>query len=342
MINSEYYNALILLEEVLNALELNDQASIKSITNKLLNMKNSVNIAERYILWYEGWQLTLKNSFVDAINLFEQSLNFKIKTKTEKRFMAKIFSSIGGAKVALGDYIYAMKAFRKSLLLWDEGKQASLVYLNMGTLYRRTHKYNYSLQSYQKAFDNGSNFVRIKALSSIAQVAFDKKDLVKARETILKGYRIAKVEEGTRGKDDLYCNIGTYYKLIGKKKRAIKWLNKAIYLATEDKRIKQYAIAELIEIYLSEGLTDKADELLKGISASTNNDILYLATFLYSIAKKHQLLKNFQESYLILSRCYNLLTNIPPSNELIKCCYLLERYHLVKREPYVQLFIVMK
>jgi len=339
-INNELQEVIGLLEEVLNALELNNQADIKRITTKLYSFKNKVPLAHRYTEWYEGWQLALNNSFGDALNLFNKSREFKMKTQIEKRCMAKIMSSIGGAQVAQGHYTEAMKAFRKSLLLWDSGKQASLVYLNMGTLHRRNHRYNVSIQSYKKAFVNGSNFVKFKALSSLCQVAVDRNDLTKARELILKGYCISKHEPDPRGKDDLFCTMGTYYKLLGNYTRAKRLLNKSIDFAnrTGDRRIQQYAIAEIIEIDLSSGNIEKADQLLNSISASYNNDILYLATYLCAIAKRHQLKKKFYESYLILNRCYKLLNLIPPTSELLLCCSLLEKYHLAERDPYVAKF----
>lgn len=334
--------SLSYLGEVLNALEVNDTSEIERLTTMLNQLSEWDSIAQKYAEWYQGWRLTLQNRFLDALLLFNSAKQFRPKTETERRFMAKILSSIGGACVAKGDYKAALDSFRKSLYLWSSGKQVAIVYLNMGTLYRRSHKYALSKQAYEKAIEYGSNFIKMRAYSSLAQTAFDKNNLVMARREILNGYRVARSEQEPRGKDDLYCNIGVYYSMTGRENRAKKWLEKSIELTkkTKNTRTKHYAMAELVDIYLRENNEQKAESLINEIQneLSENNDTLLLATQFCTITKRHFNLKEFERGYLILVRCYSLLQGISPSHELLNCCSLLKKYHQHRREPYVAAF----
>lgn len=232
-----------------------------------------------------------------------------------------------------------MKAFRSSLLLWDTGKQVALVHLNMGTLYRRSHQLIRASKAYQMAIENGSYFVKIGALSSLIQLSFDKNDMVSSRKFVLMGYWLSKKDLGHRGKDDLFCNIGTYYSFLGKTKRAKYWLNKSlsINLKTKNRRTKQHILVELANLYLLEGDISDTDHLLDSIQndLTDSNDSLALAKSLCVIAKRFIDTKEFRKSHIVLTRCYNLLRNLPPSHEQILCCSLLKKYYQRTKDPFL-------
>ncbi len=313
------------LNIILDALEENDQDTIKEYTDKVRT--ESTVIAINYIKWYEGWQLSLQNRFDNAIEYFRGALLFEPRGDTERRFMAKALGSLGGAYVAKGNYKLAMKFFRKSLLLCDYGKQVGLVYLNMGTLFRRNNQLFHAKNYYLRAIEMGSAFVKIMAVSSLIQIAFDRNELDVAKEYVIKGFWLAKNTEKPLGKDDLFCNIGMYYSIKGQLKKAKFWFNKCILITEQTKNIrtKHYALIEVINLLFYEGNTEQGDLLLKIISSevSSNNDILILGRLLYAAGKRNIVGQCFEQGKLVLERCYNLLKSIPPSEEIILCCKLL-------------------
>ncbi|AHF08403.1 helix-turn-helix domain-containing protein [Desulfitobacterium metallireducens] len=333
---------LLWLNNLLDALDVDNKREIRYYTDLLYTISSSVLLAKRYVEWYEGWQLALENQFEDALKLFEQAKQLQPSLSVEKRFKAKVMGSIGGALVAKGNYKEAMKSFRSSLFLWDSGKQVAIVYLNMGTLFRRTHQYKRASEMYEKAIEYGPNHVKINAFSSLAQVALDKNDLHKARQCVLRGYWTAKSEIKPRDKDVLYCNIGLYFSLLGKTKRSKYWLGKSlrINLETKNRRTKQFALAELVNVYLLEDNISQADNLLASIhnELSENNDSLALASSFCIIAKRHLKTKELNKSFLILTRCYDILSKLPPSYEQITCCSLLKKYYQIIKEPYLAEF----
>lgn len=331
--------ALQSLNDFLDALETADKERINYYINQLSSIINEYPIAIRVLEWHKGWQLTLKNQFQDALAIFEKALQFTPNDCVEKRFKAKVLSSKGGALVAKGKYKEALRAFRKSLLVWNSGKQVAIVYLNMGTLFRRSHHHKYALVSYEKAIEYGSNPIKITALSSLAQLAFDKNDLQKARVYLLQGYWVAKMEINPKGKDDLYCNIGIYYSLQGKMDRAKKWIRKSLSVnyQTRNLRTKQFALSELINIYLLEGNVTVADNLISNFlmkEQSNNNDTLVLANSLCVLAKRKLNAKKLKDSYLILCQCQKILSSLPPSYEQLGCYSLLKKYYQLMNEPF--------
>ena len=340
MINTSYVSYIALKYEVafkesqkcnnminiiLDALEKNNQDIIKEYTDKVRT--ESTIIAANYIKWYEGWQLTLQNRFDDAIEYFKDALLIEPRGNTERRFMAKVLGSLGGTYVAKGNNKLAMKAFKQSLSLYDYGKQVGLVYLNMGTLFRRNNQLHHAKNYYLRASEMGSAFVKIMAVSGLLQIALDCNEINAAREYVVKGYWFAKRTQEPRGKDDLFCNIGVYYSIKGDPKKAKRWFKKCILITEQTKNIrtKHYAMIEIINLLFYEGNTEQGDTLLKSISseASSNNDILILGKILCVAGKRNIVDKRYEQGKLVLERCYKLLNSIPPSEELIACCKLL-------------------
>lgn len=327
------------LSKVLDALDINDQSQADYYTEKIKNLDNSlVPLTTQFFEWYDAWHLAFENRFNEAIEKFHNAQDFKPKTDIERRFKAKIIGGLGGAYIAKGNYKKAMIALRLSLFLWPNGKQAGWVHLNTGTLFRRMHRYERAIESFNRAYDLGAAFIGLFALSSLIQICFDVNDLKAAHRYVVRGYLYAKGQEESRGKGDLYCNIAEYYVRINKPNRAEKYYSKAIKYSglSGDSRIKHWAIVELAKLYLKLELIEKLNFLLGKYNSeiTSSADILVIGNHLNVLGEAYITNHQITKAILILLESYKLLNFIKPSQELLECCNLLITVASRNRTPF--------
>jgi len=332
-----------LLAMMLDALDVNDLPRIESLYQEILGLPAQTQPPHgQFLQWYEAWQLTLRNQFDDAIPKFLAARSFTPRFIVDKRFIARASGSLGGAYVAKGEYRLAAEAFRASLRLWKNGKQAGWVYLNLGTMYRRTGQVRRARIAYARAVALGAKHIQLAALSGLAQLCFDVGDPASAKPYLVKGYLLAKELEAPRGKGDLYCNLGKYYAFCGKPQRAVANFCKAIDYAAlaGNLRIKLYAMVELADTYLSLQAIPKFAELVQQIEGEIGpgSDALLIGLRFNVLAKKHLSEGQLERSLLLLETGYRILGRLPASPELLDCCRLLRKVHLARRDPYVANF----
>lgn len=320
-----------LIQCTIQCLEHFDPIQLEKIKRDAGSDLETLPLKFRLVKWIEGIQAARNNQFTTALDLLLEARMFRPAKPHEKRMLAKIYGGMGSCYTALGDRKMAFKMFTKSLNIWGRGHDAALVYLNMGTLYRRCHQYNNAKQAYMQAIEMGSFFIQIMAYSGLGQVAIDQKEMEKARVILLRGYLITKKHPYTWGVPELYCNLGILYKLSHKYNLARKVLCKAEQVAVElgAIRVKYFILIEQGEVLL---LLHKAEEANKVFSRlekelSDEGDILLLGKMLISVAK---LLWNDSPDITLecLVRCYKLLGQLGPSGELLICCQLLVDYFI--------------
>lgn len=327
------------IHAALDALDLGDISRFNGLSERVKAMnEQDVPLKQNYMDWYEGVSLSFANRYGEAMVKLEEAGRFKPRNDIERNLLAKIIGGLGGIYVAQGDYQTAMKMFRKSLMIWGEGSQAGSVYLNMGTLFRRRQKYASAIQAYERAVELGTSSVKLLAYTGLGQVALDLQDSRQARRYLLKGYMIAKSQENDEGKANLYCNLGKYYKEIGKLDRAIQRLKTALKYAErwQDSRTRFYILAELADVYLHIKDFEAADQTLKLFESEINQDgdVLLVGMCFNMFAKKHAQTGQIDSALTLLGQSYKILMKIPVSEELLECCRLLHKYLLAKNEPY--------
>jgi len=149
---------------------------------------------------------------------------------------------------------------------------------------------------------------------------------------------IAKSQENDEGKANLYCNLGKYYKEIGKLDRAIHALKTGLNNAKrwQDSRIRFYILAELTDAYLHIKDFETSDQTLKLLESEINQggDVLLVGMCFNIFAKKHAQTGQIDSALTLLGQNYKILVKISVSEELLECCRLLHKYLLAKNEPY--------
>lgn len=336
-INHEQFQFYRYLEMVLDALESNNREQRIVAFNKIKAMPDSIVLKENFLIWHTAIEKTFSAQFKDGLEGFITAKDFKPKLSIEKRFKARILGGIGGAYTALGDYKAALKAFRDCLKVWNEGKFSGLVYLNLGTLYRRKQYMDYAKESYELAYKLGADFVKLEALASLIQLYLDQKELDKARRCVIEGYLASKMYPDPWGQSDLLVNTGVYFNEVNKTKRARFYLNKAIDTASKcnKQRAKHYALLEISLSYLKDAdfvaFLTTISSLEKELKDGT--DVLLIGGQLLAIGRSH-VGKETHKALIVLGEAYRFLTDIPPSSELLECCKLLKECHTINRTPY--------
>lgn len=211
MSNNSQFQFYRYLEIALNALDDNNIDLLDTISGFITDMQDDILLKDNFLVWHSALKKTFSARYREGLEGFLMAVEFTAKFAIEKRFKAKILAGIGGAYTALGNYKVGLQAFRSCLKLWSEGKATGLVYLNLGTVYRRKQYIDYSKESYMKAYELGADFVKLEALSSLIQLYLDTKDLNKARYYMINGYLAGKIYDSARGKADLFVNIGAYF-----------------------------------------------------------------------------------------------------------------------------------
>ena len=143
-------------------------------------------------------------------------------------------------------------------------------------------------------------------------------------------------------KAELYCNLAKYYKLVGKTDLAVWLLN--IGAAYADKaaaiRMEHYILIELADIYECNGNPKSALEALTKITGklSKTGDSLLVGQYLAEMAERHLDNNQLEPCLFLLTQCYEILSPIFPSNELVRCCDLLYRYYMRTKDPLKAVF----
>lgn len=321
-----------LLEGSLAALHNNDIAKFRFLSTELLdNVSDTVPLKTNFLFWYTALTLTFDNRFESAKIEMMKAAQFKAMTPLEKQFKAKILSSTGSIFIALGHYKEALKMFRTSLLVCGHGEQAAVVYLNMGTLFRRKHHFTSSLKAYEKAISMGNPQLQILAYSGLGQLAMDYRYYPSARKYLLTGYCLSGTLDKDLHKGDILCNLGKYYKELLKYRTAIRILNKGLVYArrSHSKRTMLFILAEMADIYLVQNNVNGFSETVSVIHSEMNaeGDFLLMGTLLIVIAEQYFHSSRYDEALLALDSCYRLLNDKTPTTELSTSCSLLHQIH---------------
>lgn len=333
------------LEQALNARHNNDVGELERLCGVIGGMDEvKAPLKQNFLWWHEALKLAWQNRFDDSLVSLEKAGNFRPTSRLQRRFKAKIIGDIGSVYVAKCNYQQALKRLRLSLILWDEGEQAAVIHLNMGTLFRRAEIYQNAIESYEKAVKMGSAPLKLLAYSGLGQVYMDKGNMISARQCLLQGYALSRSLASDLHKGDIFCNLGKYYKEIGKVDRAISLLKKAADVAGNygNMRTKLYAMMELADAHIRKDHLREADQILAIVEEELvvdGGDVLLVGSCLTTIAKKCLSLGQSQESLLVLNRCYLILSGFSPTVELATCCDLLrESYIRVKMPQEAQFF----
>lgn len=315
-----------LILRILKSLEKFDALQLKELKSEAERIPTQIPLKYKLIEWIKGILAGQNSQFNQALDHFMRARTFRARRSPEKRMLAKIYGAMGGCYTAQGNHKMAFKMFAKSLNIWGSGADAALVYLNMGTLYRRCHKYRYASQSYLQAIEIGSYFIRIMSYSGLGQIGIDQKDLESARTILLRGCMLSKRQPEMWGVPELYCNLGIVYKLSRKYNKAKNILNRGRLLAERlgAVRVKHYILLELEEVLLLLEQKDEANSVFSLLEEelSDNGDLFLLSKMLLSSAQN--LWDSSRELALdCLLRSYKILGKIGPSIELMKCCQLL-------------------
>lgn len=327
-----YFNDVVHMS--LNALESNNHQEFRFWSEQLRHLPSPLQI--RYENWFEGLQLAYKNLYDQALEKFLLAQQFKACSVTERRLKAKVLLGIASIYLGKGDNKNALILLRKSLMTWDIGVHAGIVYLNMGTLNRRNGAYNSAELCYRSALLTSASFIQLLAYAGLGQLYIDQKKYPEARVTLLRGYCLAKKSSGDRGKGELFCNLAVYYKETGRLKKSITLLKRGLLYTTtpSSMRTRQYLLTELIDSYFASEQSKVKPflQILLG-EGFAEGDVLLVGKSLITVAKDN--IRNNCLSYAIpfLQRCYQILAQITPSEELISCCQLLAECFQMLKEP---------
>lgn len=218
-----------IIKQTLTLLEHFDIEKLNLIKTKAQELNSlEFKLKQYYLLWIDGILAARNNQFKEALISFDHAYNFKATTSNEKRMLAKVYGGLGSVYIALNDHKMALKMLKKSLRVWCKNNDAALVFLNLGTLYRRTCNYPSAIRAYMLVLEIGQGYIKTLAYSGLGQIYIDINDLPTARGFLLKGYIYSKRLEDKWGTQDLLCNLGMYYKIVGQLKKAEFILNKGI------------------------------------------------------------------------------------------------------------------
>lgn len=323
------------VQSALDALESNDNEGFYFWSERIRYIPSP--LQKNYEKWFEGLELAYENLYDSALEKFLSAQEFKARSAIERRFKAKITSGIASLYLGQGDYKRALSMFRKSLMTWEEEVHSGTVYLNMGTLNRRNGAYNSAELCYRSALLTPVPYIQLLGYAALGQLYMDQKRLPEARAALLQGYCLAKNSPGDRGKGELFCNLGKYYKEIGRIEKATGLLKRGLIYTTTptSKRTRQYLLTELIDAYFtSKG--SEAEPLIKALLEEnfTEGDILLAGISLITIAKEKIKTNQVSEAITLLHQCYRMLSQVSPSEELISCCHLLVKCFQLQREPF--------
>lgn len=288
-------------------------------------------LKECYIYWIDGIIATKNNQYQEAHKFLDQASNFKTVTSGEKRMLARIYGGLGSTYLVLSEYKKALKMFKKSLHLWSKGNEAALVYLNLGTLYRRTRKYSNAIRAYILCRDLGEGYFKTLAYSGLGQVYIDLNNMPSARSILLEGYVYSKKSTDKWGCQDLFCNLGEYYKCTGQLRRAEFMLNKGLKYASElnAARAKDFIRLEIAEVHLLQNRGEKAAQIFNEVNreVSQSGDLLLLGSTFLLCAKKYITTVHFDEALQYLNKSFIALSSLGPTVEKLECCKLLLECH---------------
>lgn len=331
-----------IVQKALDALESGDHEEFFLLSERMKNHLPSL-LQKSYIYWFEGLQLAYKNLYDPALEKFLSAQQFKARSSIERRFKAKVLFGIASLYLGKGNYKRALALFRKSLMTWEEGVHAGTVYLNMGTLYRRMGIYDSAELCYRSALLTPAPYIQLLGYAALGQLYMDHKRLPEARTVLLQGYCLAKNSPGDRGKGELFCNLGKYYKEIDCIQWATKLLKRGLIYTTTPtaKRTRQYLLTELIDAHFnSQG--SEVESLIQSLQEEgfEEGDILLAGISLITMAKEKIKANHMSEAITLLHQCYRLLAQVSPSQELLSCCLLLGKCFHSLKEPYQSEFFL--
>lgn len=323
------------IQRALDALESGEQEEFYRLSDQMNNFSSP--LQKYYLNWFRGLKLVYENLYAPALEEFSSALQFKARTDVERRFKAKILFGIASIYLGKGDYAKALTLFRRSLITCEAAIHAGTVYLNMGTLNRRNGAYTSAEICYRSALTTPVNYIQLLGYAALGQLYMDQKRLSDARKILLQGYCLTRKSPGDRGKGEIFCNLGKYYKEIGRLEVATKLLKRGLVYTTSpsSKRTRQYLLTELVDVYYisnKSGIEPLIQALQMGGFAE--GDILLAGLALITMAKENIKSGHVSEAINLLNQCYCLLAQGSPSEELITCSNLLGNCYYTLREPY--------
>ncbi len=316
-----------------------DKSSILEESIQIIRTFPATHMKNLILTWYESMRTLGKGLVTKTLADSAKVLELHNESSLEQCFISRIYSTRGAAYLLLGKYKDAFLNLKESICLWPNGPLSAMTYINIGTLMRRLGHLEMAKNYYHLALKDQECAVTPSALSSLAQIAIDEKDFVKAREYILKGYHFAKLFKTNLGKSELYVNLGLYYKEIGKYQRALYLFELAVKRTTRcmENRALCYALLEMADTYLRIKQNEKAIALIRELPSlmAGQGDSLLLAFWLNSKAKAYLSEQNASIALNFLLQTYGTLTKRShDSLEYEECLKMLEQTYHTLQKPY--------
>lgn len=294
------------------------------------------------LAWHEGMTLLDRGFATKALAACRKGLELNSEPKGAseiiQRVFARIHNTIGAAYLLLGKYKDAFLNFKESIRLWPDSPLSTVTYINIGTLMRRIGNLELAKNYFRLAAKAPHSVVIPAALSSLAQIAIDQKELDKARKYVLSGYLAAKRAKREIGRSELYVNLGLYYKETGKHERALHYLELAVKRSTQrnENRVTCYALLEMADVYIrlcqlnnAKALIDRLAQLMVG-----QGDLLLLGFWLNNKARAYLLEKNASIALTFLLQTYGALAGRSHTSfEYENCIQMLEQTYTILGKP---------
>ena len=228
---------------------------LKEAVDILDTGKNSRKKGEAYNLYGSlladrGDILKSQQYLFKAWACFENTDNFST--------ISRICNNIASNYIAQGSRKDALAYYRKALdcaLKAKDTVNISSAYNNLGIFYR-TIKPDSSLVYYRKSLalvrPGGNSMTEIITRYNIANLYFDRKEYEKAKVEYLHLLEICRAGKNVGGIARIYISLAAYCSKKGQYPAAKKYLADAIALSdsTGDKRINNYALVELKDLYI--------------------------------------------------------------------------------------------
>jgi signal transduction histidine kinase/Tfp pilus assembly protein PilF len=262
-----------------------------------------------------------------AIKYAKQGLTYARKIN-DTETIGSAYTNIGNAYEIKSDYPHALENLYKALKISEKTNDTKTLiplYINIGLIYTDLKNYNQGLIFYNKGLKlsyQTKNDINISLLlNNIGDVYLQQKEYRKALIYFYKALIINKKNNETAGIGINLTNIGICYTNIKNYDKGIEMLQKSIIAYNHDSSLyNTYNNYELGRAYYLMSQDKKyAGNKRKYLQKSIN----YLENVLKKFIKFNSL-KDVQDTYFYLSKCYKIKGNI----KLALDCF--EKYSTIK------------